>query len=280
MGLWTPADGDFRLWLDASDDSTLFDSVSGGSSVTSGTAVARIEDKGTGGFDFTQSTAGKLPIWQDLVQNGLGVLRFTSDYLTNAAYDADSNQQGLTRFLLAKTNSGSTNQVAFSSAGASHAIQHFGGAIYSYERSGVYANTAIGITTTAFSMYVVVYDGSQPASHADRIKLYRNGTLLSWAASSGTIGTTTGSGIGSDIGRPLGTDSVADWNGDIGELGTAQRALSVGDRQTLEGYMAHKWGITSTLPADHPYRSVAPVAGSTGSLRLSTRSRSRLSLRL
>jgi hypothetical protein len=25
-----------------------------------------------------------------------------------------------------------------------------------------------------------------------------------------------------------------------------------------EGYLAHKWGLTSSLPVSHPYKSVAP----------------------
>ena len=41
-------------------------------------------------------------------------------------------------------------------------------------------------------------------------------------------------------------------------------ALEIGDaitddeRMKLEGYWAHKWGLTDNLPADHPYKSTAP----------------------
>lgn len=30
------------------------------------------------------------------------------------------------------------------------------------------------------------------------------------------------------------------------------------DRQIMEGYLAHKWGIEASLPAEHPYKSAAP----------------------
>lgn len=33
---------------------------------------------------------------------------------------------------------------------------------------------------------------------------------------------------------------------------------SEGHRQILEGYLAHKWGLTGLLPANHPYKTVAP----------------------
>ena len=30
------------------------------------------------------------------------------------------------------------------------------------------------------------------------------------------------------------------------------------DVQKAEGYLAHKWGLTSSLPSNHPYKSSAP----------------------
>lgn len=37
-------------------------------------------------------------------------------------------------------------------------------------------------------------------------------------------------------------------------------ALSADDRRRMEGYLAHKWGLGANLPADHPYKSAAPLA--------------------
>lgn len=34
---------------------------------------------------------------------------------------------------------------------------------------------------------------------------------------------------------------------------------SITERQKIEGYLAHKWGIASDLPAGHPYKSSAPT---------------------
>ena len=39
------------------------------------------------------------------------------------------------------------------------------------------------------------------------------------------------------------------------------------ERQKLEGYLAHKWGLTANLPQDHPYKATAP--GKTGSADVS-----------
>ena len=40
-------------------------------------------------------------------------------------------------------------------------------------------------------------------------------------------------------------------------------SLSTSDRQRVEGYLAHKWGLTGSLGAGHPYRSAAPTNGLT-----------------
>ena len=34
--------------------------------------------------------------------------------------------------------------------------------------------------------------------------------------------------------------------------------LSTSDRQKVEGYLAHKWGLTGNLPSDHPYKLYGP----------------------
>jgi hypothetical protein len=47
-------------------------------------------------------------------------------------------------------------------------------------------------------------------------------------------------------------------NGFIAEMVIATTALSVDDRQRLEGYLAHKWGLTANLPPEHPYKTTPP----------------------
>lgn len=37
-------------------------------------------------------------------------------------------------------------------------------------------------------------------------------------------------------------------------------AGSPSEKEKLEGYMAHKWGLASSLPTGHPYKSAAPTA--------------------
>jgi len=52
------------------------------------------------------------------------------------------------------------------------------------------------------------------------------------------------------------------WTGDFGELVVWDQNASANNnaQQTVEGYIAHKWGVP--LPSDHPYYSSAPVFNS------------------
>lgn len=47
-------------------------------------------------------------------------------------------------------------------------------------------------------------------------------------------------------------------NGAIGDVLIVEGSLSSVDAEKLEGYLAHKWGLTSLLPAGHPYKSSPP----------------------
>jgi hypothetical protein len=37
-------------------------------------------------------------------------------------------------------------------------------------------------------------------------------------------------------------------------------STDISDVQKAEGYLAHKWGLTSGLPNSHPYKTSAPTS--------------------
>jgi hypothetical protein len=45
---------------------------------------------------------------------------------------------------------------------------------------------------------------------------------------------------------------------DLGELIVYDGTLSLMDIQQVEGYLANKWGLTSKLPAGHPFKRFKP----------------------
>ena len=48
------------------------------------------------------------------------------------------------------------------------------------------------------------------------------------------------------------------WRGFIGEILVYNSAITVAERQQVEGYLAWKWGLQGTLPANHPHKNGPP----------------------
>ena len=50
------------------------------------------------------------------------------------------------------------------------------------------------------------------------------------------------------------------WNGNLGEVIMYSNAMSTLQRQTVEGYLAWKWGLSTLLPSYHPFYTRKPFA--------------------
>ena len=48
------------------------------------------------------------------------------------------------------------------------------------------------------------------------------------------------------------------WKGDLGELLIFNEALEDDEIESIEGYLAHKWGLQGSLNGSHPYKSTPP----------------------
>jgi len=48
------------------------------------------------------------------------------------------------------------------------------------------------------------------------------------------------------------------YAGDVGELIILDTPPTDSERRKIEGYLAHKWGLASKLPSDHPFKNYAP----------------------
>lgn len=57
----------------------------------------------------------------------------------------------------------------------------------------------------------------------------------------------------------LDNPAVSNVTLDIGEVIVCDTYVSDDDQRRIEGYLAHKWGVTSRLPANHPYKTSAPT---------------------
>lgn len=51
---------------------------------------------------------------------------------------------------------------------------------------------------------------------------------------------------------------IYDFEGQIAEIIILNAQPTIGERQQIEGYLAHKWGLTSVLSSTHPFKNYAP----------------------
>lgn len=257
MADWTPTliDG-CKLWVAADEITGLAD----------GAAVSQWADLSGLGNHATQATGTAQPSYQTSEINSLPVVRFdgAGDYLQlpdlmsgmsagtvlivfRLALDPPTNQFR-TGHPLGDwgTNAGVD--------GGSH-LPYLDGVIYDCWGTSARKTTVNPTPSMAVpSLYGVL-------SAANDWRSWLNGTQLFSTATNTVL-------FRADpkIGRALGTSGTAQYyfDGDVAEIVAYGSALSTGDRQSVEGYLAHKWGIAASLPAGHPYKAAPPTAPSTG----------------
>ena len=122
------------------------------------------------------------------------------------------------------------------------------GGVYFYANGGGYANRATATVPMAKAIYSEVF--SNPSGTT-----YINGTAGGTSNANYTPGTSAGYGLG---GRWANGIQGPFFNGFMYEVLAFRRALSTTERQAVEGYLAWKWNLVTSLPANHPYK-LTPV---------------------
>ena len=89
-------------------------------------------------------------------------------------------------------------------------------------------------------------------SAADLVEVWIDGVLV---ASQGTYTVDLSGPRAIRLMRPWGTALRLD--GKVGEV-AAIASSAIADRERLEGYAAHRWGLAGLLPVSHPWKSAAP----------------------
>jgi len=280
MALWTPAEITTALWLDFSDALTLFDATTGGSLVSSGGAIARIEDKSGNARHAVQASAGARPVRQVSVQNGLDAgigsgsqfMTVTSSTASFAAFHT-ANAVGL---LIGKPGTSNNPNTLFGFIGNIPAVggTRTGFAFLYDDRvsepvndrpsAGFWRNNASlssgvqnAMTPNAYSMLSAIYD-VQAATNANKVRLEVNGGQFSGSIG-GSFSATTQANASADL-MVFGYGPSSFYlAGGIGEIVLVTESLATEDYQKLQGYAAWKWGLQGNLPADFPYKNAAPT---------------------
>ena len=137
------------------------------------------------------------------------------------------------------------------------------------------ADTYRSISTTSSSLpaaYVLTNNGQVPTTivTANQSVPYILATQFGGAANPGTSHWTNGTQVTIGFPNALASTPSVHYYGsssgdagystvDIGEVIVYNNAsLTIANRQTVEGYLAWKWGLQTSLPTTHPFRKVRP----------------------
>lgn len=235
MALWTPANlNNLEKWFDASDASTI---------TITGSGVSVWTDKSGSGVDAFQTEGIYRPAVISGAKNGLDVLNFNGSKVLQFAQDL--NQMGRSVIMLFEHQAGGV--ILGKTATRSYTTTNGGLGSFnltsSYTSSNPASSRGVGV-----GEYGIAHYGLHETAF-----FYING--IRDANEYARLNTT-----------PWLYDKIGAYNGPLGFINAKIAEIIVldseptdDDRQKLEGYLAHKWGIVSKLLPTHPYYSAAPV---------------------
>lgn len=258
--LWSPKalGNGLALWLDAADvDGDGSREGMAESGLNAGALTTWIDKSGNGRHAMVTEAFQQPQVVQGGM-NGLATVRFdgvndgmtlsglpTLNGNTNSLFwvqrTSDTNYMPLTSnngingwFLIGAINEGSTDL-----AGSGNL----------YSTSALYKNGALANWTTRGSVYTGLNGSTHTVAIVNQPLGFNGGLTLA-----------NGYNAGGQV-----------WNfaGDESEIIVTTNTLDLTTRQVMEGYLAWKWGTQALLPADHPYKTSAPLlyASTGGSLQ-------------
>jgi hypothetical protein len=231
------------IWLDGSDLSTL---------TLSGTNITSWTDKSGNG---NTATAGNNPVYAAKSLNNLSTiqLRANNDYFLVSNNLTTGTYPSLCYFIVLNPSSSQPNTtyagvLSTDTAGAFGRSLGFGGGNYQEE----YYSNFVNITPyTANSWAIVCLQFT--ATNAATLRV--NGVSYT-----GTLSGTGTNTTGFKIGSYNSTNGYADFNAnfDVAEILVYGTNLSLYQQQVIEGYLAWKWGLISTLTSGHLFKTTLP----------------------
>jgi len=254
--LWTPEDLDgLSGWWDASDSETLG---------LSSDSITNWLDKSGNNYHLTQTTIHKAPTV--VVDGGLQYARFTA--ISDQAIDRETwvgtNYLSQDTFIVGRINSASEDLARLVTQAKSTGTDYDAGRSYiaflfrkpTSKLTSYYDGKYIDAAINTNELFIAeTRQTSTSTGVAGHVVITVNATTsVSNAVTPSTLWDMQRVRFGAGIGAP-----TKYFDGYLGEVIVAPTNYGTDDRQKLEGYLAHKWGITANLPSDHPYKSNPPT---------------------
>lgn len=241
--LWEPTELGTKLagWFAA-------DRITG---VTNGTGLAQWDDLSGNGRHAVQATSGNRPIYRTGQANGLPGVDFVSDdYLATSISSSSLNESVFAVVDIDVDTQYHTIIQDPSDQGRVLRIEASSRQFAMWDFSPVYL---INITDTNLVVPLNTPTILSETLTPTTVGLGINGTFIAKKHGQSFV-----SGLTSIIGARTGS-AISSFDGVISEIIVANVALTTGERQKVEGYLAHKYGTTTKLPPDHPYKRVPPT---------------------
>jgi len=255
---WTPDQlTSLEAWYDADDATTITESSG---------SVSQWDDKSGNAGHATQSSGTLQPTLVAAELNGLDVLRFDG---SNDTLDLDSSLD-----LIRNVGDVSVFYVSKISASAADLTYH---SVFACTTSDVakarllagtygkdYTLAGRRLDSDGFSPHTnhvdrsgdwVICEADFGYSAATRDLYIDAENVLADTAVQGTGNTSDTDSTYANIGS-LNVNNY--WYGDIAEIAVVIGGITETERDKMEGYLAHKWGLEANLPGGHPYKSSAP----------------------
>lgn len=222
------------LWLDSADTSTI--------TYSSGSNISQWSDKSGLNYNFTQPTGANQPTYVTMT-NGKPALN-----LTNSGVMFNNNVPVSTTYtIFAVGYSGASNFARLINNDNHLLLGGINGKLAAVvgTDSGWSSTTAASPSTSITNLCLMEMTNAN-----NIISPYVNGTALN------TTNLASSSFTGLSIGAVFYSGSYTQfWGGYVSEVLIYNSVLSTTDRQKVEGYLAWKWSIQTSLPTGHPYYS-------------------------
>lgn len=253
--VWNPSMISTALWLDAADSGTITESTG---------AVDEWRDKSGNVRHATASTTAR-PVVTSAGLGGKNVITFdgTNDALTATLATGLSSSfavfavvvplrnQAIEGYVVSEVASYTNYWFALARAGAGGG-QKMGMNMFDGTNNPISEYTVLPTLNVGYIMSGI----RDTTSGSRKLFYHQDGTLRGDVADDTSLTAPAYSNL--QIGGQV---NQADRYGNvrIGEVVIVASLLSTLERQKLEGYLAHKWGLTASLPNDHPYKTVGPT---------------------
>ena len=238
------------LWLDAADSSTI---------THSSNAVSQWSDKSGNSKHATQSTADNKPSTNTATQNGLNVIDFTGDFLVSSININRSTMADLSIFAVfaSKSTSGEGSLFGSDNGGWDRlaTLNFDANSGHKWGISNAGGTTPFESTRTPDTDYhilSIILD--KGVTNGSSVSL-DGASSTNFTEAAGSAGTNT-TAIGAL--SPSGNYPMSAY---LAEMIFVSSITSNSDRKGVEGYLAHKWGLSGSLPSNHSHKTVSLTRG-------------------